>query len=254
MGRLRKAVAVAALLPWASCFNACAIVRVPHGRMSVLSAAAVPRRGLTAAQAAGADKGADVTRGSATSSSTSEENAGKAALVRMRARRGPSIPPARAQSCVCIQHRVHSAMDILNLRHKLTHARLRAAAKTAKEEEARAVTDKRLLRGVLVEALEAQSRRRTALEEQLAKCTSGNYFWKVICMVTFYRKYTRVVTFEDFCQSTHRVRLGRAQRCWLTPRAMRRRPSFDPRPCNGHNKCRSYWRRLQLARRSWTRF
>ena len=79
----------------------------------------------------------------------------------------------------------------------------------------RTVTDKRLLRGVLVEALEAQSRRRTALEEQLAKCTSGNYFWKVICMVTLYRKYTRVVTFDDLCQSTHRVRLGRAQRRWL---------------------------------------
>jgi hypothetical protein len=85
MGLLRKAVAVAAILPWASCFNTCAIVKLPHGRLPVLAAAAVPRRGLTAAQAAGAGLGADVQRGSATSSSTSEENAGKAALARMRA-------------------------------------------------------------------------------------------------------------------------------------------------------------------------
>ena len=37
MGRLRKAVAVAAILPWASCFNTCAIVKLPHGRLPVLA-------------------------------------------------------------------------------------------------------------------------------------------------------------------------------------------------------------------------
>jgi hypothetical protein len=97
MGRMRKAVAVAALLPWASCFNACAIVRSVQGRPSVLAAAAVPRRGLTAAaQAAGSGVDAQVKTGGSTSSSTSEDD-GKAALARMRARRGACMPSARAQ-------------------------------------------------------------------------------------------------------------------------------------------------------------
>ena len=100
MGRLRKAVAVAAILPWASCFNTCAIVKLPHGRLPVLATAAVPRRVLTATHATGAGLSADVQRGSATSSSTSEENAGKAALARMRARKGVGIPSACAQSYV----------------------------------------------------------------------------------------------------------------------------------------------------------
>ncbi len=105
MGRLRKAVAVAAILPWASCFNTCAIVKLPHGRLPMLATAAVPRRVLTATHAMGAGLSADVQRGSATSSSTSEENAGKAALARMRARKGVGIPSACAQSCVYVHTR-----------------------------------------------------------------------------------------------------------------------------------------------------